>query len=615
MRPASDAEQSSNILLLDRFYRICFGMCAFFLTIGVPFVFYRKAVGAVIALVVMAAVLAAWRMSRRGQPRKSLLLFAVGMWLVLVGLMVGGLPPSVMAATVLAVAAMLTVVVSFRSGLVFGISYMLAWLIYIVLQVYQLAPPVYFTGATLTGWVFGVVAMWLVLLPIPGLVGKLRRAASLQRAVIEAASDGILVVNLAGKVETYNRNFVKLWHLPSELVEASDDAALLSFVVQQLVDPTQFTQKVQDLYAHPEQSSFDTLLFKDGRVFERSSQPQKLDDQVVGRVWSFRDVSERERTQAQLMAREERLSSLMASVGEGIYDVNADGRTTFVNPAALSLLGITEAQILGQDQHQLFHHHREDGSPYPVEECPIHAVLKDGRHRQVESEWFWRPDGTGFPVSMTVAPIVTDGERYGAVVVFQDVTQRRRAHAEIQQLAFHDALTLLPNRRLLNDRLGQEMAACRRDHQYGALLFLDLDNFKPLNDAHGHDAGDQLLIEVARRITQCLREVDTVARFGGDEFVVMLGTLDVDQDAARQRAGGVAEKLRMALAQPYRVTAEQPSSAVTELQHRCSASIGIALFPGDNESVDEVVKAADAAMYQAKHAGRNTVRFYAMPPE
>lgn len=478
MSSLSFDRQTTNIALLDRFYGIFLLVCALLLSVGVPFVFHRKVASAAITIAIAVVVALAWRMSRRGEPKKSLIYFSVALWMALVGLIYGGLP-STTAATAIAAAVMLAVVVNARAGIIFGTTYMLAWLLHVVLLSLQLAPAPYFTGAPLTGWFMGAIGIWLVLLPIPELVRKMHHAASLQRAVIEATTDGILVVNNEGQVTTYNQRFVGLWRIPSADVESGDDSRLLKGVVEQLADPAQFMDKVKELYAHPDQSSFDTLRFKDGRVFERHSQPQRLGHSTVGRVWSFRDVTERE-----------------------------------------------------------------------------------------------------------------------------------TAQAEIKRLAFHDTLTLLPNRRLLSDRLEQMMQTCQRSGQHGALLFLDLDNFKPLNDTYGHSVGDLLLVEVAQRLTHAVRQIDTVARFGGDEFVVMLGNLDIDLDAARLHTRKVAEKIRYALAQPYHLTLPHSERQPRQVQHHCTSSIGATLFPSPPVSTDDVLKQADMAMYRAKDTGRNAVHFY-----
>lgn len=195
------------------------------------------------------------------------------------------------------------------------------------------------------------------------------------------------------------------------------------------------------------------------------------------------------------------------------------------------------------------------------------------------------------------------------VAIYEDVTARKQAEEEIYNLAYFDPLTQLPNRRLLSDRLSQAMAASKRSGCYGAAMFLDLDNFKPLNDKHGHDVGDLLLIEVAKRLKDSVREVDTVARFGGDEFVVMLNDLDVDKTESNTQARIVAEKILATLSEPYRLTIKNDDHADTIIQHHCTASIGVTLFIHHDENQVDVLKLADAAMYHAKDAGRNSIRF------
>jgi diguanylate cyclase (GGDEF)-like protein/PAS domain S-box-containing protein len=188
--------------------------------------------------------------------------------------------------------------------------------------------------------------------------------------------------------------------------------------------------------------------------------------------------------------------------------------------------------------------------------------------------------------------------------------ERKQMEDEVRKLAFYDALTELPNRRLLTDRLKQALTTSKRKGLYGALLFLDLDNFKPLNDQHGHDFGDLLLKEAARRIRSCVREVDTVARFGGDEFVVVLSELVADKTASATQVSMVAEKIRAALAAPYLLSIRKDDSVETSVEHHCTSSIGAVLFGNQESSASDILKWADLAMYQAKAAGRNTVKFY-----
>lgn len=196
------------------------------------------------------------------------------------------------------------------------------------------------------------------------------------------------------------------------------------------------------------------------------------------------------------------------------------------------------------------------------------------------------------------------------IASLHDITERKLMEDQIRQMAFNDRLTGLPNRRLLEDRLGQKMAASKRSGLYGALMFLDLDNFKPLNDTHGHEVGDLLLIEVADRLRSCIREMDTVSRFGGDEFVVLLSELDADKTESTLQAEAVAEKIRTTLSKPYLLTIRREGKMDSTIEHHCSASIGVALFINHEVSQEEVLKRADTAMYRSKEAGRDSIRFY-----
>lgn len=190
------------------------------------------------------------------------------------------------------------------------------------------------------------------------------------------------------------------------------------------------------------------------------------------------------------------------------------------------------------------------------------------------------------------------------LLAMEDITERKQMEAQINQLAFYDPLTKLPNRRLLNDRLSQAMSASQRSGRYCALMFLDLDNFKPLNDTYGHVVGDLLLIEVANRLKNCVREMDTVARFGGDEFVVILNDLNMDKAESASQAELVADKIRTSLAAPYSLIVKHEGKHDTTIEHRCTASVGVALFFNHEVNQDDILKLADTAMYQAKKSKR-----------
>jgi diguanylate cyclase (GGDEF)-like protein/PAS domain S-box-containing protein len=203
------------------------------------------------------------------------------------------------------------------------------------------------------------------------------------------------------------------------------------------------------------------------------------------------------------------------------------------------------------------------------------------------------------------------GKPFGLVGTVMDITERMQTEEKIRSFAFYDMLTQLPNRRLLLDRLWQAMAASKRSGRYGALMFIDLDNFKLLNDRHGHEAGDLLLVKAAHRIAGCLRATDTVARFGGDEFVVMLSELGVAKAASITQAGIVAEKIRATLAEPYLLKLPQQDNAQSiVVEYRCTSSIGVVVFFNHHANQKDLLRWADMAMYQAKADGRDRIRFF-----
>ncbi len=280
---------------------------------------------------------------------------------------------------------------------------------------------------------------------------------------------------------------------------------------------------------------------------------------------------------------------------------------TYISPADERLRGFRADEVVG---HHVFDMFNDEGV----------AVVKAMIARRAQDEASGKPVGfLNFEVQhrckdgrliwgevMSKPDRDAQGEIIGYHGITREITERKRLEEQVRQLAFNDPLTRLANRRLMLEHLDQAMSASKRSHHHGALLFLDLDNFKPLNDQHGHGVGDLLLIEVAERLKACVREADTVARFGGDEFVVLLCELGTQHDEATAQAAAVAEKIRTRLAEPYGLQAAPSAPAIG---HQCTASIGVAVFHGRDESQDSVIDRADAAMYQAKEEGRNRVRF------
>lgn len=287
----------------------------------------------------------------------------------------------------------------------------------------------------------------------------LANSLSVLRATLESTVDGILVVDLNGKIVSYNQRFQSMWRMPEMILAEGESREAVMAVLDQIREPDLFLRRVRDLYGNPEEEGWDVIEFRDGRVFERYTQPQKVGGRCVGRVWSFRDV-----------------------------------------------------------------------------------------------------------------------------------TERRKAEERLQHDAFHDPLTGLPNRALFLDRLGQILAKRRRYYLF-AVLFLDLDRFKIINDSLGHLAGDQLLKATARKLEACLRPGDTVARFGGDEFAILLDEIRDVNDATR-----VAERIQGELRTAFTFEGQDIFS---------TASIGIALGATGFDSPEDLLRDADIAMYRAKSLGKS----------
>ena len=285
---------------------------------------------------------------------------------------------------------------------------------------------------------------------------------------------------------------------------------------------------------------------------------------------------------------------------------------TYISPSDERLRGYKAVEVVGRHVFEMF---TEEG---------VATVQKIMRQRQTSEQSATQAGFSTFEVQhrckdgqVLWGEVLSKPERneQGMIIgyhgITREITERKRLEEQVRQLAFNDELTGLPNRRLLLDRLTKTMAASKRSAKYGAVIFLDLDNFKPLNDVHGHGAGDMLLTEVARRLTTGVREVDTVARLGGDEFVVLLAELDVGRAESIEEARTVAEKIRASLAAPYLLNVSvQNGMADGLMEHHCSVSMGVVVFIDHEISQTDIMKRADAAMYQAKEAGRNAIRFY-----
>lgn len=304
-----------------------------------------------------------------------------------------------------------------------------------------------------------------------------------------------------------------------------------------------------------------------------------------------RDISARKRAEEEL-----RVAAATFETHDAILITDKNSNIIRVNRAFTEITGYAAEEVIGNNPGMM-RSGRHDKSFYAA----MWGQLNETGAWAGEI-WDRRKNGEIYPKWMTITAVKNDqGETVQYVAIFSDITVRKQEEEEIRSMAFYDALTRLPNRRLFLERFQAALASSARYSNHGAILFIDLDNFKQLNDTLGHDYGDLLLVEVAQRIRSCVREIDTVARLGGDEFVVLLESISNEREDAALKAGLVAEKIREALALPYQLK---------ECEHDSSPSIGISLFQGNTESMEELLKHADLAMYQAKSAGRNTVRYY-----
>lgn len=371
-----------------------------------------------------------------------------------------------------------------------------------------------------------------------------------------------------------------------------------------------------------DQTSIDEFTFGNKTFL---SQGYKADKDAAGLDIFFHVL-----TDITLMVATEKKLENMASQLKVLFEISPDAimllddKSFFeCNPATLAMFGCKKrSDFIGKHPSQFSPRLQPGGIESAVLAGEkMRKALMDG-HNLFEWE-HCKLDGSVFPAEVLLLAFKQDGKLVLQATV-RDITARKNNEAllafqvkqnkiqseQILQQSLHDALTKLANRLLLHDRLALTLAANRRSACHGALLFIDLDNFKPANDLYGHYAGDLVLIEVANRLNCSVRLVDTVARLGGDEFVVLITELKQDQAMAKTYALAIAEEIRLSLAKPYILQLKDDHQQTQTVEHHCTASIGVILFDGNVGSEDEVLDHADKAMYRAKEAGRNRIEFF-----
>ncbi|OGB33619.1 MAG: hypothetical protein A3F78_01935 [Burkholderiales bacterium RIFCSPLOWO2_12_FULL_61_40] len=471
---------------------------------------------------------------------------------------------------------------------------------------------------------------------------QLAKSLSIFAATLESTGDGILVTDVLGRAVVANQRFLDLWNQPKSSRSGDADAQTMFALANQLRDPATFLATHKDLTQHIVVDHGAVLELRDGRLFEWNSRPQFIDGNVVGRVSSFRDISERKRAEALLLAEKEVLEMVVcgAPLSEALgvlarhleelsgqmfcaivfREKSESNKSMFA--AGTSLPHTVSNNIIQHGQaaldtlfvhtntrEELQKHGLSDEYSGVIEDIAVNPVWSDYRKliTPIDIE-------TGFAVSVHS----TNGHLLGFIVAHyrkmsnqpphdreliwvaahltRIAIERRQAETQLRILAHYDALTLLPNRDLFRDRLKQALTQAERHHGQVAIMFLDLDRFKTINDNLGHDAGDVLLCEVSARLLACVREEDTVARLGGDEFTVILPQIKRPEDARV-----VASKIVEALA---------PAILLSGQEAFVTPSIGVTIYPSDSTHAESLLKNADTAMYRAKEEGGNGFRFF-----
>ena len=427
-----------------------------------------------------------------------------------------------------------------------------------------------------------------------GLTARLQESENRFRGAMAVMAEGLAVLSQDGVCHFANRTAAAIFRYPEHGPQPLDTRQLpvqfLDDDRKTVPNPLESRRTLSALCTRRElRNRMVGLRFRDGTVrwLEISTSPLRTGEKPPRMVATFSDVTERRQAEEK-----SRLAfEAIRHSGEGIVMTDADQRIISANPAFEAMTGYGAAEVIGKTSEFLFSNRQQEG-------------FLDGARRSLESAGHWqgevwsrRKNGELYPGWLGISAVrEADGRARYYVHIFSDMTERKAAQRRIEFLAHHDPLTELPNRLLLRDRMAQAMARASRTRTRAALMFLDLDRFKKINDSLGHPVGDALLKAIAERLKGCVRESDTISRQGGDEFIIVLSDVRDSEAVAR-----VADKIHQIMGQPFEIGSH---SLIT------SFSIGVAIFPDDGEDFDVLMQKADTAMYHAKEAGRNSHRFF-----
>ena len=430
---------------------------------------------------------------------------------------------------------------------------------------------------------------------------RLRDYQFYTRSLFESNIDALMTCDASGIITDVNKQM-------ELLTGCTRDELIGAPFKNYFTDPERAEAGINRVLSERKVTNYElTARARDGRETVVSYNGATLydrDRKLQGVFGAARDITERKRSEEALKEGENRFRFMLENSPIAAFIANkATGQVVFANQRYAELIAADPDKVIGIDPVQYYANpqdYKDVNEQLGKGEIVSNKLLELGVNSDhLVKKW------------VLASYLLLEFQHEPAVMGwFYDISERKEMEDQIRQLAFYDPLTGLPNRRLLDDRLRQAMSASRRHKFYCALMFIDLDNFKPLNDTHGHAVGDLLLIEVAHRLKNCVRETDTVVRFGGDEFVVMLSELDADKAGSAAQAHVMAEKIHISLSDPYQLVISQEEGPDTSVEHHCSASIGVVVFVDHEGDAEDIIKWADAAMYQAKEDGRNSISFY-----
>lgn len=421
---------------------------------------------------------------------------------------------------------------------------------------------------------------------------KLKKEEQLFRAITDQSSDIIVLMNLEGVITYVNPVVEKaLGFKPEERIGARVFERIHPDDLQSLMD--KFKKLSRDTNMPVLQGEM-RLRHKDGsyRTFEVVGSNIVNNNVVENIIVNYRDITERKKAEESLRQSEEKYRTILENIQEGYFEVDLAGNLIFFNDAVCELIGYSKDETdhmsyrvftdenTAKKVYQAFNKVFKTGEP--TREFDWKIIRKGGEERYIEASVSLQKDFSG--------------KALGFKGLIRDITERKQIHQQLNHMATHDALTGLPNRTLFMDRLHVALARSKRNHNKLAVMMIDLDHFKDINDNLGHLVGDKLLKEIGSRLTGILRHNDTVARLGGDEFVILLSDLEKVEYAA-----GVAKVILKAFQKPFQVAEDKITS---------NASIGIAVYPNDCEDEESLLKKSDMAMYAVKTRGRNNYKFF-----